>query len=179
MTTRGDNIEKSAGCIIFREDPVLGTCVLLLQTYDKFDLPKGHIEKKDGSIFDAAARETYEECGFRIINDPDAELDVDEPVAKILQGADTPIECYNVNQRSGAVKKIVYLFPTVTLCSRATLLPNEKSGILEHQSYKWQPVGNLSQSRLHPYLLSGVNDALSLYNVHALVGRALKSFKSP
>ena len=46
---QGNDFEKSAGCIIFREDPdpERGTCVLILRTYSKFDLPKGHIEKKD------------------------------------------------------------------------------------------------------------------------------------
>jgi len=177
MTTRGDNIEASAGCVIFREDAQLGTCVLLLQTYSKFDLPKGHIEKKDASVFKAASRETYEECGFNVLEDPNALLSSNLPIAKILHGTKEPIECLNISPKNGMIKKIVYLFPAFTLCSKVVLLPNQKSGILEHQSYKWHPAGDIATSGLHSYLQAGVVEAFELYKVHSLVDKALEQFR--
>lgn len=176
MTTRGENIEASAGCVIFREDEKLGTCVLLLQAYSKFDLPKGHIEKKDASVFKAAARETYEECGFNVLEDPNTQLNLNFPVAKILHGIKSPIECLNISPKNGMIKKIVYLFPVVTLCPKVTLLPNQKSGILEHQSFKWHPASDIGSSGLHSYLQTGVIEAFDLYKVHSLIDRALEQF---
>ena len=174
---RDEGHETSARCIIFREDPATGTCVLLLRTYAKFDLPKGHVEKKDGSVFDAAARETQEECGFTIYSDPEAELDPDTCEARLLRGVTQPIECMNVNSKTGVIKKIVYLFPVETLCPNAVLLPNAKSGILEHQGFKWEPIKSISDSGLHNYLQRGVVEAYTIYRAHKAVNEALQKFR--
>lgn len=174
-----DDYEKSAGCIIFREDadPKIGTCVLILRTYAKFDLPKGHIEKKDKSPFRTAVRETFEECGFTITDDPDAPLDANTQTARLLRGGNTPIECMNINSKTGVIKKVVYLYPAETLCSRATLLPNAKTGVLEHQSYKWEPVSSIDNSQLHKYLIKGVIEAYTVYRAHKAVNEALQKFR--
>lgn len=174
---RDDKQETSAGCIIFREDELAGTCVLLLQIYTKFDLPKGHVEKKDGSFFNAAARETQEECGFSISSNPEAELSEDSPVARILRGVSKPISCANVNSKTGVVKKIVYLYPVETLCSNVSLLPNAKSGILEHQGFKWEPIESILDSGLHSYLQRGVIEAYTIYRAHKAVNEALQKFR--
>jgi len=176
---QGNDFEKSAGCIIFREDPdpERGTCVLILRTYSKFDLPKGHIEKKDKNPFSTAVRETFEECGFTILDDPEADITPHAPVARIIRGGNNPIECMNVNSKTGAIKKVVYLYPVETLCPQATLLPNAKTGVLEHQSYKWEPVSSIDNSDLHKYLIRGVMEAYTVYRAHKAVNEALQKFR--
>jgi 8-oxo-dGTP pyrophosphatase MutT (NUDIX family) len=176
---QGDDYEKSAGCIIFREDPDpnVGTCVLILRTYAKFDLPKGHIEKKDKTPFNTAVRETFEECGFTVIDDPDIELDPKAPVARILRGGSKAIECMNINSKTGVIKKVVYLYPAETLCSTVSLLPNSKTGVLEHQGHRWEPVSSISTSGLHRYLINGVIEAHTIYRAHKAVNEALQKFR--
>ena len=177
MTTRDDGIEASAGCIIFRNDAELGPCVLLLQTYARYDLPKGHIEKSDRSAYAAAIRETFEECGYRVVEDPAFDLEPGAPVARLLHGVTEPIECLNINAKNGVIKKIVYLFPVETLCPKATLLPNAKSNVMEHHGYKWEPISSIKTSGLHPYLQTGVLEAYDLYETHIAVNKALDQFK--
>ena len=166
-------IEKSAGTVIIRDDPSIGLCVLMLKTFARYDLPKGHVEGKDQSIFDAAARETYEECGFVVEQDPSTPLDPTIRVARLIRGGDA-IECYNVNNKTGALKKIVYLFPVETACAEALILPNKKTQIYEHQSYKWEPIANISTSGLHPYLQVGVSRAVSAYMTHRKIDEAIR-----
>lgn len=165
--------ERSAGTIIFRNDPVHGPCVLMLKTYNHFDLPKGHVEKKDASLFSAAARETVEECGFTINKDPTYSIDSRTPTARLLYGAEEPITCYNVNSKTGEVKKIVYLFPVETACKKVVILPNAKSGVLEHQGHKWVPVDEIASSGLHKYLQDGVIVAVQTYFSHLRVAGAV------
>lgn len=171
-----DETEKSAGTVILREDPVLGLCVLLLQTYAKYDLPKGHVEKKDKTILDAAIRETYEECGFEVSTDPDVELSPNEPVGCLLRGITDPIKCLNVNNKTGSIKKIVYLFPVVTQCPTAVIRPN--GDVWEHQSYRWFPISEIAKSSLHPYLQPGVLEAEALYRTHKKVDEAIRRLRS-
>jgi len=171
------NQEVSAGSIIFRNDPSLGPCVLMLKTYNKYDLPKGHVEKTDADSFSAAARETQEECGITIIDDPYADLDPKKSVAKILHGVHGPIVCNNINNKTGVIKKSVLLYPVETLCPSVTILPNKKTGIYEHQSSKWVPVREINNSELHRYLQDGVHAAIRMYETHLVVENAIKNLK--
>ena len=169
-------IERSAGTVIIRDDPSLGLCILMLKTFARYDLPKGHVENKDASLFDAAARETFEECGFTVVQDPDAPLDTRQRVARLIRGGDA-IECFNVNNKTGALKKIVYLFPEETQCAEALILPNKKTQIYEHQSFKWEPVESVSSSGLHPYLQAGVMRAISAYMTHRKIDEAIRKLE--
>lgn len=175
----GDEHEKSAGCIIFREDPDpnIGTCVLILRTYAKFDLPKGHIEKRDKTPYNTAVRETFEECGFTVLDDPESLLDPKSSTARILRGGNKPIECMNINSKTGVIKKVVYLYPAETLCAEVTLLPNAKTGVLEHQGHRWEPVTSINNSGLHKYLIKGVIEAHTVYRAHKAVNEALQKFR--
>lgn len=175
---KDDKQEISAGTIIFRNDSVKGPQVLLLRTYDKYDLPKGHVEPTDTDIFSAAARETAEECSFAVVNDPYFELTPSEPVAKILHGVTSPITCNNINSKTGVIKKTVLLFPVETKCSNVAILPNKKTGIYEHQGYAWVSTGGIRDSKLHKYLQDGVNSAIQQYNTHLVVENAIKRLKS-
>lgn len=52
---------KSGGVILFRDAP---TCSFLLMKHtNRFDLPKGHIEKGESEV-ECALRELYEETGI-------------------------------------------------------------------------------------------------------------------
>lgn len=170
--------ERSAGTIIFRNDLLLGPCVLVLKTYNHFDLPKGHVEKKDSSLFSAAARETVEECGFTISSDPASPIDPRTPSARVLYGVEEPITCYNVNAKTGEVKKVVYLFPVETACKKVVILPNAKSGVLEHQGHKWVPVDEIAVSGLHKYLQDGVIAAVQTYFSHLRVVEAINKLNA-
>lgn len=64
MSKRRVDLEVSAGGIVFRRMPELGTRFLLIRdSYDNWGFPKGHLE--DGETpADAARRETAEETGL-------------------------------------------------------------------------------------------------------------------
>lgn len=53
---------KSCGFIIMRTKPQLG--FLLMQKYNRYDLPKGHIELGETEL-ECALRELYEETGIK------------------------------------------------------------------------------------------------------------------
>ncbi len=54
--------EKSCGFLIVRGDPVRE--FLLMRHHDRWDLPKGHVDKGESEL-DCACRELLEETGFQ------------------------------------------------------------------------------------------------------------------
>jgi hypothetical protein len=63
------------------------------------------------------------------------------------------------------------------MCPRATLLPNAKSKILEHQGYKWERIDNIINSGLHGYLQSGVIEAFETYKTHRVIVETLEQLR--
>jgi 8-oxo-dGTP pyrophosphatase MutT (NUDIX family) len=174
MSAESKGFEESAGSIVFREDPGLGSCVLFLKTYDKYDLPKGHLEIGESPI-DAAVRETFEECAFNITTSATAVLDDNFPVARLLRGVieSDPIICDNINKKNGTIRKRVYLYPVETRYPEPVITRNEK-GIFEHQGWVWCPIDDVERYKLHDYLKSGVRKAIQIYETHRSVNEALK-----
>jgi len=165
--------EKSAGIVIIRPDEHRGPCVLILKIFKKYDLPKGHIEDSDADvvgssitadqILNAASRECYEECGFEVFHDPDLVLDPSIPVARLIPGQDEPIKCIAYDSRTLMPRKIVYLYAAETLCKKAVIKKNKKSGIYEHHGYRWESIQDIGSSGLHRYLQAGVLQAFEIY----------------
>lgn len=170
--------EESAGTVIFRNDADLGHCVLLLQTYRKFDLPKGHLDPGETPL-DAAIRESSEECSFIIELDENAELDDSMPIARFLRGAspNDPIICDNINKKTGQIKKRVYLYPVETKFATPRILPN-KDGIREHHDTYWCPISEIGSSQLHDYLKQGVLSAIKAYMTHIRINEAISKIRS-
>ncbi len=179
--------EKSAGMVIIRPDENRGPCVLLLKIYSKYDLPKGHIEDSDapeeavspyGQILNAAIRECREECGFQVTLEPDIMLDPSRQIARLIPGQTEPIRCVAYDKHTFLPRKIVYLFAAETLCHKAIIQKNKKSGIYEHQGYRWSTPENVSVSGLHRYLQSGVMKALELYEMNIKINEAVERINS-
>ena len=186
MSDRDDPIEKSAGVVILRVVEDLGLCVLLLKTYNKFDLPKGHVEDEDADnddpdnvdkqILNAAKREAGEECGFQIL-DSSIDLDPDVPIARLLHGHETAIPCYNRDKKTGSIKKVVYLFAAETQCADVVIQRNKETGIYEHQGFKWVPIDDVIGSSLHAYLQPGVLAAAKMFPTHAKIAEAITKLR--
>jgi len=170
--------EESAGTIIFRNDSAIGPCVLLLKTYKKFDLPKGHLDGDETPV-DAAIRESSEECGFDVEIGDDVELDPDFPIARLLRGTSPtdPIICDNINKKTGQIKKRVYLFPAETEFEDVRIRPN-KDGIYEHHDHFWCPIKDVEMYPLHDYLKQGVVTASELYLTNIKINEAISKIRA-
>lgn len=109
--------ERSAGVILFREDPAAtGGRRFLLLDYGKYwDYPKGHVEK-DESDQDAAVRELAEETG--ITN------------AEFLEGFAEEIAYFFRHPKRGLVRKTVVFFLARTDTTDVALSD-------EHVGYDW------------------------------------------
>jgi 8-oxo-dGTP pyrophosphatase MutT (NUDIX family) len=178
MPEKNKAFEESAGTIVFRNDPEFGPCVLLLQTYRKFDLPKGHLDSGETPV-DAAIRESSEECSIVVEVGHDVELDPSMPVARFLRGVspDEPIICDNINKKNGQIKKRVYLYPVETEFATPRILPN-KDGIREHQGFFWCPIDEIGAHPLHDYLKQGVLSAIDLYLTNIKINEAIVKLRS-
>lgn len=87
--------------------------VLCLIVDGKYDFPKGHYEKsRDEDFFSAAQRECFEECGIKINLE----------------------NCSWGNDFCVSDNLIMFLAETD---SEAVIKPNPKTGICEHDFYKW------------------------------------------
>ena len=171
--------EKSAGFVIIRCDERGVPHVLMLKTYNKHDLPKGHVESSDmgespeDQLLNAAIRECYEECGFTVRTDMTVNLDPRRPVAKLLPDPDQPIRCVAYDRNSDP-RKVVYLFIAETACPVALIKKNKQTGIYEHQGFKWTCRDDVEKSGLHKYLQVGVMTALDMYEQHLRVNETVK-----
>jgi 8-oxo-dGTP pyrophosphatase MutT (NUDIX family) len=186
MSGKDEKIEKSAGVVILRVVEDLGLCVLLLKTYSKLDLPKGHVEDEDADdddpknvdkqILNAAKREAGEECGFQIL-DSSVDLDPSIPIARLLHSHETAIPCYNRDKKTGAIKKVVYLFAAETLCPDVVIQRNKETGIYEHQGFKWVPIDDVIGSSLHAYLQPGVLAAAKMFPTHVKIAEVITKLR--
>ena len=171
---------RSAGIVIIRKDEQGIPHVLLLKTYNSHDLPKGHIEDDEegdsleDQILNAAIRECYEECGFTVRTDYSVMLDPRRSIARLIPDLEQPLRCVAYDRRSDMPKKIVYLFIAETACPAAIIKKNKKTGIYEHQGFKWARGDEITRSGLHEYMQQGVLNALDMYNQKQRVDEAVK-----
>lgn len=88
--------------------------ILFIKRFDKWDLPKGKIEKKDSSTEETAMREVEEECNlFRL---------------KIIKELPTTYHFYYTHQ---PILKIVYWYEMFSENSTQNLIPQTEEGIQE------------------------------------------------
>lgn len=158
------NIEESAGVAVIRNDAKKGPCLLTLLVHGKLDLPKGHIEQKhrkfSNPILACAADELKEESGLNL-QGIDIELHVEDGNVRLM--SDLYYTAKNMDKKSGKIKKFVYIFAGETETSTITILPNPKSGILEHDEAIWVPIDKVESSRLHEYLKPAAQWAIEMY----------------
>lgn len=156
--------EESAGVAVFRNDEDKGHCLLTLLVHGKLDLPKGHIENKHrqfgNAILACAADELKEETGLTL-HGLDYDIAVEDGNVRLL--SDQYMTTQNIDKKSGKVKKNVYIFAGETKTETIVILPNPKSGVLEHDKAIWVPIDKIQESRVHEYLKTGVLWALQLY----------------
>jgi len=174
------NLERSAGTVIFRNDKILGLTFLALKFYNRFDMPKGHVEAFDDGvgqdkIIAAAIRETYEESGFDVVSDENAELSYEYPLARLFPEQGDGIKCLSYDKRSGKPRKIVHLFIAETLCPNAYIKKN-KDGIYEHQGFEWISVGDVKSAGVFSYLEPAIVKAIELYKTHKRVEETINRF---
>ena len=122
MTSVNGKRKHRAGVIVMKRYPD-GLRMLGLRVYGSFDLPKGGINSGE-DIFEAALRETQEECGITNLN--------------FEWGYET---CHARN---------VTLFLATTRES-PVILPNPETGEFEHHDARWLTLDQADQM-LHPYL---------------------------
>ena len=114
--------DQRSGIIVLKETSK-GYRVLCLRIYGSFDLPKGGVEEGE-DLFDAACRETKEECGITSL--------------KFKWGHITT-KARNVT---------LYI---ATTDQNPVILPNPETGQYEHHAAKWLSL-NTASYKLHPYL---------------------------
>lgn len=156
----------SAGVVVIRDDPKKGPCVLMLKIYNKYDLPKGHLEPEHFTstidpILLCAADELFQEADYSLkpvgapLSEKVAEaalLTMDRTICKIL------------DKKTDAVKKYVHLYVAEAICPDAKIKPNPDNGIREHDAVVWVPFDKVPASPIHPYLMTGVIWAMEVYN---------------
>ena len=122
--------ERSAGVILFREDPAApGGKRFLLLDYGKYwDYPKGHVER-DESDQDAARRELAEETGIANF--------------EFLPGFAEEIAYFFRHPKRGLVRKSVVFFVARTDTSDVTLSD-------EHVGYDWLPADEALRKVKYP-----------------------------
>lgn len=156
--------EESAGVAVFRNDPVKGHCLLTLLVHGKLDLPKGHIENKHrqfgNPILACASDELREETSLNL-RGKDFDLQNEDGNVRLL--SDQYVTTQNIDKKTGKLKKNVYIFAGETKTETIVILPNPKSGILEHDKAVWVPIAKIQESRLHEYLKRGIDWALDQY----------------
>jgi 8-oxo-dGTP pyrophosphatase MutT (NUDIX family) len=107
--------ERSAGVLLFREDPHEGRLFLLLDYGRYWDYPKGHVEKGEDDHA-AAVRELEEETG---ITD-----------ARFLPGFAHEIVYFFRHPKKGTVRKSVLFFLARTTSDKVRISD-------EHEDYSW------------------------------------------
>jgi bis(5'-nucleosidyl)-tetraphosphatase len=127
---------QSAGFAIvdFSGPEPLALC--LLDGYHQWDFPKGHVERKE-TIYDAAVRETMEECG----------LTQSDYQYSGIQASTVPYKVPRGN-------KVATYFLAERISETEPFLPiNPHLGHPEHIAFRWFPVRELHKrlpKRLHP-----------------------------
>lgn len=123
-------MEHGAGLVIIRffdgEPRILG-----LRVYSSYDLPKGEIEEGEDT-FEAALRETEEECGI---------TELDHPWGK---------DVIKLKNRHKKRRKVVTVYMART-SQDAAIQRNPKTGKYEHHDVKWLTLDEAEQG-LHTYL---------------------------
>ena len=156
--------EESAGVAVFRNDNVKGHCLLTLLVHGKLDLPKRHIENKHrqfgNPILACAADELKEETSLAL-HGVDFAISLDDGNVRLLSGQHVTTQ--NIDKKTGKIKKNVYIFAGETKTETIVILPNPKSGVLEHDKAIWVPIDKIQESKIHEYLKSGVMWALQHY----------------
>lgn len=163
---KSDAPEVSAGVVILREDKKKGWVFLALEVYGRLDLPKGHVDDKDANgaqtsieqIMNGARREALQESGYILSFDSDTDLNPNLRIARMTWGRDHTV-CKSYD-KSGNLKKDVYIFAAETACPHYMIGVNEK-GFKEHDRGYWIPISEIENCALHKYLKPGVTWAVS------------------
>ena len=129
---------RSCGFIIFRTEPELS--FLLMQHPNRWDLPKGHVDKGETDM-ECALRELHEETGIE-----NAQIEIDEDF-QYVQHYNVSLAKYNHKPRQKTL--IIYL---------AKLKDAEQKIILtEHKGYQWmtwEPPHDIQAKTINPLLQS-------------------------
>ena len=120
----------------------------LIDYKNQYDFPKGGYDKTDNTAFNCALREMKEECALRYEDFYNFHSEIDEEAIHCGQG--------------------LYLFVgKIKPNHLIKILPNEKSGFVEHLGYKWCTYNDLmnDKSLLPLYLKQGLSSSQELIKV--------------
>jgi ADP-ribose pyrophosphatase YjhB (NUDIX family) len=118
-----DIVEAAGGLVRNQEQDVL-----VIRRFERWDLPKGHVEKRE-DIQHAAVREVTEECGLQDV--------------KILRSLPTTYHCYEMNFKK--VMKRTYWFEMI--CEKdEILIPQTEEGITEVRWFKPNELEEVTKS---------------------------------
>jgi 8-oxo-dGTP pyrophosphatase MutT (NUDIX family) len=139
--TESNNREVSSCIIVDNKDRVL---VLLRGSTDPWkpgwwDLPGGHLDGEELPI-EGAVREAHEETGLTIRNLQKVDM---KPMGRIVK----------------------YFFVTRDYDGSVSLEPNPKTGITEHDEYKWVTIEELADFRNSLVPINIVRKALNLVRI--------------
>ena len=119
---------QSAGFVIVDFSGPEPTALCLMDGYHQWDFPKGHVERKE-SIYDAALRETAEECGLTSSDFKPSSIQVSTAQYKVPRG-----------------NKVTTYFFAEKISDTQVYLPNNPYlGHPEHVAFRWFPVRELHE----------------------------------
>lgn len=122
----------SAGIVPVSED----NKYLLLRNRHYLDFPKGKLDEEEGHLA-AALRETKEESGL---------WDLDFAWGTVY----SETEPYRTSVNGKKARKISRYYIARVLSGEVELLPNEETGVVEHDEFYWVTYDEAKKLPLHP-----------------------------